>query len=123
MGHLNGILARVGGNLNNNFQKSQMPGGLPRGGRGRGMLKLQFDRYITTKSVALMKSFDKDEISARVIFFRFFFVVYNLVYTKKVDIVYCQSDLLLKLGISSAIHLQANYKTRTSYVQNGFSVR
>ena len=32
MGHLNGILARVGGNLNNSFQKSQMPGGLPRGG-------------------------------------------------------------------------------------------
>ena len=29
MGHLNGILARVGGNLNNNFQKSQMLGGLP----------------------------------------------------------------------------------------------
>ena len=25
--HLNGILAWVGGNLNNNFQKSQMPGG------------------------------------------------------------------------------------------------
>ena len=43
MGHLNGILARVGGNLNNNFQKSQMPGGLP----GGGMLKLRFDRYIT----------------------------------------------------------------------------
>ena len=42
MGHLNGILARVGGNLNNNFQKSQMPGGLP----GGGMLKLRFDRYI-----------------------------------------------------------------------------
>ena len=38
VGHLNGILARVGGNLNNNFQKSQMPGG--------GMLKLRFDRYI-----------------------------------------------------------------------------
>ena len=37
MGHLNGIFARVGGNLNNNFQKSQMPG---------GMLKLRFDRYI-----------------------------------------------------------------------------
>ena len=32
MGHLNGILARVGGNLSNNFQKSQMPGGLPGGG-------------------------------------------------------------------------------------------
>ena len=43
MGHLNVILARVGGNLNNNFQKSQMPGGLP----GGGMLKLRFDRYIT----------------------------------------------------------------------------
>ena len=42
MGHLNGILARVGGNLNNNFQKSQMPGGLP----GGWMLKLRFDRYI-----------------------------------------------------------------------------
>ena len=36
VGHLNGILARVGGNLNNNFQKSQMPGGLP--WRGGGML-------------------------------------------------------------------------------------
>ena len=66
-----------------------------------------------------MKSFNKDETSARVFFFPVFFVVYNLVYTKKVDIVYCQSDLLLILG---TIHLQANYKTRTSYVQNGFSV-
>ena len=27
MGHLNGILAWEGGKLNNNFQKSQMPGG------------------------------------------------------------------------------------------------
>ena len=43
MGHLNGILARVGGNLNNIFHKSQMPGALPGGG---GMLKLRFDRYI-----------------------------------------------------------------------------
>ena len=42
MGHLSGILARVGGNLNNNFQKRQMPGGLP----GGGELKLRFDRYI-----------------------------------------------------------------------------
>ena len=33
MGHLNGTLARVGGNLNNNFQKSQMAGGVP-GGEG-----------------------------------------------------------------------------------------
>ena len=31
MGHLNGILARVGGNLNNNFRKSQMSGGVPGG--------------------------------------------------------------------------------------------
>ena len=46
MGHLNGILARVEGNLNNNFQKSEMPGGLPGGLPGGGMLKLQFDRYI-----------------------------------------------------------------------------
>ena len=38
-----GTLAWVGGDLNNNFQKSQMPGGLP-----GGMLKLRFDRYITS---------------------------------------------------------------------------
>ena len=44
VGRLNGILAQVGGNLNNNFQKSQMPGGCPGGG---GMLKLRFDRYIS----------------------------------------------------------------------------
>ena len=44
MRHFNGILAQVGGNLNNNFQKRQMPGGLP--GGGGGMLKLRFDRYI-----------------------------------------------------------------------------
>ena len=37
VGHLNGILAWIGENLNNNFQKSEMPG---------GMLKLRFDRYI-----------------------------------------------------------------------------
>ena len=36
-------IPQVGGNLNNNFPKSQMPGGLP----GGGMLKLRFDRYIT----------------------------------------------------------------------------
>ena len=32
VGHLNSILVRLGGNLNNNFQKSQMPGGLLGGG-------------------------------------------------------------------------------------------
>ena len=31
VGHLNSILARGGGNLNNNFQKSQMPGGCQEG--------------------------------------------------------------------------------------------
>ena len=52
MGNLNGILSRVGGNLNNNFKKSQMPEWLP-GGMGGvgGMLKLQFDRYITTSKI------------------------------------------------------------------------
>ena len=38
MGHLNGILALVGGNLNNNFQKSQMPGGLSGGGHVEGSI-------------------------------------------------------------------------------------
>ena len=48
MGHLNGILAQVGGSLNNNFRKSERPGGLP-GRAGGGLwqvLKLRFDRYI-----------------------------------------------------------------------------
>ena len=49
VGHLNGILAQVSGNLNNNFQKSQMPGGLP----GGWMLKLRFDRYISLSNVLL----------------------------------------------------------------------
>ena len=50
MGDLNGILSQVGGNLNNNFKKSQMPKWLPGGvGGWGGMLKLQFDRYITSK--------------------------------------------------------------------------
>ena len=40
VGHLNGILARVGGNLKNNFQKSQMPGGLPPGGGGYRYINL-----------------------------------------------------------------------------------
>ena len=49
MGHLSGILTRVGGNLNNNFQKSQMPGGLPGGGGGK--LKLRFDRNIRPNAI------------------------------------------------------------------------
>ena len=31
VGHLNGVLARVGGNLNSNFEQSQMLGGFPGG--------------------------------------------------------------------------------------------
>ena len=52
VGHLNGILALVGGNLNNNFQKSQMPGDCP----GEGILKLRFDRYIIVTSDHLNKT-------------------------------------------------------------------
>ena len=44
MGHLNSFSASGGGNLNTNFPKIQMPGGLPGGG---GMLKLRFDWYIS----------------------------------------------------------------------------
>ena len=43
MGHLNSFSASGGGNLNKNFPKIQMPGGLP----GGVMLKLRFDWYIT----------------------------------------------------------------------------
>ena len=43
MGHLYGFSPSGGGNLNKNFPKIQMPGGLP----GGGMLKLRFDWYIT----------------------------------------------------------------------------
>ena len=37
MGHLNGILAQVGGNLNNNFRKNERPEGLPGGAGGAGV--------------------------------------------------------------------------------------
>ena len=43
MGHLNGILDRVGGNLNNDFQKRQMPEGLP-GGDVEASIKTQEHR-------------------------------------------------------------------------------
>ena len=43
MGHLNSFSASGVGNLNKNFPKIQMPGGLP----GRGMLKLRLDWYIS----------------------------------------------------------------------------
>ena len=41
MGHLNSFSASGGGNLNKNFPKIQMPGGL-----SGGMFKLPFDWYI-----------------------------------------------------------------------------
>ena len=47
MGHLNGILAQEGGNLNNNFQKKLNAQGVARGG---GILKLRFDRYIMSNN-------------------------------------------------------------------------
>ena len=64
VGHLNGILARVGGNLNNNFQKSQMPGGK--------MLKLWFDRYIkfsSNSSVLYVGKLDGDRINQYFLYF------------------------------------------------------
>ena len=42
MGHLNSFSASGGGNLNKNFPKIQVPGGLPVG----GMFKLRFHWYI-----------------------------------------------------------------------------
>ena len=42
MGHLNSFSASGVGNLNKNFPKIQMPGGVARG----GMFKLRFDWYI-----------------------------------------------------------------------------
>ena len=46
MGHLNSFSASWGRNLNKNFPKIQMPGGLP----GGGMFKLRFDWYINYTS-------------------------------------------------------------------------
>ena len=43
MGHLKSFSASGVGNLNKNFPKIQMLGGLPEG----GMLKLRFDWYIS----------------------------------------------------------------------------
>ena len=43
VGHLNGILARVGGKFEQKFSKKSNSRGVARG----GMLKLRFDRYIT----------------------------------------------------------------------------
>ena len=49
MGHLNSFSASGGGNLNKNFPKIQMPGGLP-----GGMLKLRFDWYIMLNMLILL---------------------------------------------------------------------
>ena len=53
VGHLNSFLARGGGSLNNNFQKIQMPGGLP--GGGGGLLKSRFDWYIIRSKWRLLQ--------------------------------------------------------------------
>ena len=47
-GNLNSFSARGGGDLNKNFPKIQMPGGLP-----GGMLKLRFDWYIRPVPIVL----------------------------------------------------------------------
>ena len=57
MEHLNGILARVGGN----FRISQMPGGCP--GGCHGMLKLRFDRYISSKFEFRCESFENSKFN------------------------------------------------------------
>ena len=66
MGHLNSILARVGGNLNNNFPKSQMLGGCP---GGEGMLKLRFDRYTklegSSENIAFLNKKDNNNLLLR----------------------------------------------------------
>ena len=51
VGHLNGILARVGGNLNNNFKKSQMPGG----GGGASIWPIHNERLKDFKSFTGLK--------------------------------------------------------------------
>ena len=51
MGHLNSFSASGGENLNKNFPKIEMPGGLA--GGGGGMLKLRFDWYIIFKLKSL----------------------------------------------------------------------
>ena len=53
MGHLNNFSASGGGNLNKNFPKIQMPGGLP-----GGILKLRFDWYIRRPRDDLRTQFD-----------------------------------------------------------------
>ena len=70
VGHLNGILARVGGNLNKKFQKSQMPGGLPGGGhveasiwpihqpvwQGEGFFPISFPPFCASSTQAIKVS-------------------------------------------------------------------
>ena len=69
VGHSNGILSRVRRNLNNKFQKSQIPRGLP-GEGGGAMLKLRFDWYIIT-SIALEKC-KKNAIWLKIFWYKVF---------------------------------------------------
>ena len=112
MGHLNGILARVGGNLDNNFQKSQMPGELP--GRGGGILKLRFDRFISPLFCFLFLFY--------VCLFVFFFSIIqsqaafvNCLYVARFTIVHSKTQikfpllsLLLRIS-SSSIIIRSSY--------------
>ena len=52
MGAFEQLFGRGGGNLNKDFPKIQMPGGLP----GGGMLKLRFDWYIRLENSELIFS-------------------------------------------------------------------
>ena len=58
MGHVNGILARVGRNLNNNSQKRSNVQEVGREREGGMLLKLRFDQYITTENYFILLAFD-----------------------------------------------------------------
>ena len=73
VGHLSGILARQGGNLNNNFQKRQMPRGLPGVGGGGGNVEAliwPIHLYICT-SIALEKC-KKNAIWLKIFWYKVF---------------------------------------------------
>ena len=54
VGHLNNILGRGGGNLNDSIFKSSNAGAFP--GKGCGMLKFRVDQRITVTSTTLFKT-------------------------------------------------------------------
>ena len=60
MGHLTVFFARTAGHLTKDFQKSQMPGGLPGGG---GMIAVGIDSYImlTTGIMLVIMPGERDD--------------------------------------------------------------